>query len=83
MPDRHRDNGFSGPTLSNATMRKLIFGRAGISTRAQLRTFVLTGALPGGGTITAAVFQRACLVLALDPLLPGEQTDDDAVDTGA
>lgn len=83
MGDRNIDNGYGGSTLQQATAYKALFGKAAITTRAQLRTYVATGNLPGGATITAAVFQRALLVLSANLLLPGERTDDDAVDTGA
>ena len=59
-----------------------LFAKAGITTRAQLRAFVLTGNLPGGATITAAVFQRALLVLGGCYLKFAGETDADISDVG-
>jgi len=55
--------------------------KAGFTTRAEIKTFIATGNLPAAATITAAVFQRGALMLALGVLLPGESRDNGA-DTG-
>ena len=63
-----------------ASLRTLM-GKAAITSRADLKAFVLTGNLPAGNTITPAVFQRALLLLSVPLFLVGE-TDATAADTG-
>jgi len=70
------NSAFDDPTVIR------LFTLAAITTRAQLRTFVLTGNLPGGATITAAVFQRALLLLGGVNIKFAGETDDDMSDLG-
>jgi len=68
-----------GPAL--AKRLRDLFARAGITTRAQLKTFVVNGALPGGATISAAQFGRALAVLGCGIRFSSD-SDDDATDVG-
>lgn len=61
--------------METAKAINALFKKASINTRAQLKTFVTTGALPGGATISAAVFQRALLIIGVGVTFPGETID--------
>lgn len=58
-----------------------LFAKANIQTRADLRTFVVSGTLPAGATIGVPAFQRALLVISSGAIFAGESPDD-AMGTG-
>jgi len=71
-----------GPGSNDPALVSL-FQKAAITSRAELKTFVTNGTLPGGATITVAVFQRALLVLGGCYVKFAGETDADAGDVGA
>jgi hypothetical protein len=66
----------SDPQLSS------LMTKSGITTRAQLKTFITAGTLPAAATISAAVFQRALLVLCSTYIRFAGETDANAGDLG-